>query len=815
MKKLITTIILICLSSILIFAQSKPIAKKISDIKTSGATFKKIKVLDKKTSTIYLSKTSSFVKNATFAELDSTELSLIYTEQPELIEFVLPYENDSIILELVKTELFANDFQLLSSNTNNSIPYEKGAYYQGIIKNEPASLVALSFFKGEMFGIVSGVNNSNINIGRYQSGLTTDYIIYSDRDIIAPAPLGTCSTIMNPDIIQNLSTQLQDSEGSRTAKCPKIYFEADYDIYLNYGAASVTGTADYITALYNNASAIFNNEFVSTELLTIFVWTEPDMYSDISAGDKLASFSTMRPTFLGDVAQLLAMYGGGGGVASTVNGLCTSLNYSVCFMSGDYAEYPTYSWPVFVMTHELGHLFGSAHTQSCFAWVGGALDNCYTTEGGCEPGPAPIDGGTIMSYCHVTAYGVNFANGFGLQPGDAIRNTINNAFCIDACGIYEYNPYCYPYGLYSENQWIQSVKMGGVFNNSGNNGGYGDYTGITIPVIPGADNIIKITPAYLGTPYNVAIGVWIDFNKDGDFIDSGELVINEPAITSTLTATIFSSIENTGTTRMRIMLKYGGPITNPCDFYLGETEDYIISFDTPITYCNTGGAVTSTRFIDYVKFNSLTRISGNDGGYFEYNDITTSVAPGNTYSFSYSAGFPGAAEQMYWRVWIDFNRDGDFFDANEKIIQKKTNTAGNTNKMVSIPIDVIPGYTGMRVSSKYGSYPGPCENFASGEVEDYVVQILPALIFSDTNHLFLSIYPNPAVNLINIQFEYAMPEEKKLEITDMAGTIIYTCPVFGSSGNLHIDLNKVSKGIYVVKLVQPDGTFTIQKLCVL
>ena len=49
-----------------------------------------------------------------------------------------------------------------------------------------------------------------------------------------------------------------------------------------------------------------------------------------------------------------------------------------------------------VITHETGHNLGSNHTQWC-GWPGGAIDNCYDTEGNCEPGPAPVNGGTMMS----------------------------------------------------------------------------------------------------------------------------------------------------------------------------------------------------------------------------------------------------------------------------------------------------------------------------------------------------------------------------------------------------------------------------------
>lgn len=52
------------------------------------------------------------------------------------------------------------------------------------------------------------------------------------------------------------------------------------------------------------------------------------------------------------------------------------------------------------IAHELGHNFGSPHTQSC-SWVGGIIDYCYASESDCYTGALEEKKGTVMSYCNV------------------------------------------------------------------------------------------------------------------------------------------------------------------------------------------------------------------------------------------------------------------------------------------------------------------------------------------------------------------------------------------------------------------------------
>lgn len=105
----------------------------------------------------------------------------------------------------------------------------------------------------------------------------------------------------------------------------------------------------------------------------------------------------------------------------------------------NYQSVPNYSWSVQVIAHEFGHLFGSRHTHAC-VWNGNntAIDGCDPngTEGGCPVPGIPSGGGTIMSYCHLQAVGINFILGFRPQPGNVIRNSVAGILCTNSIDNY-------------------------------------------------------------------------------------------------------------------------------------------------------------------------------------------------------------------------------------------------------------------------------------------------------------------------------------------------------------------------------------------
>ena len=141
--------------------------------------------------------------------------------------------------------------------------------------------------------------------------------------------------------------------------------------------------------------------------------------------------------------------------------------------------------------------------------------------------------------------------------------------------------YCPSYGSSTAREYINIVQIGSISNVSGNNKGFGDFTALSTDLAKGSSNTIAITPAWTGSYLYETFSVWIDFNQDGDFNDSGELVYSKPKTKSkyksvsgylTIPLTVL-----TGSTRMRISMK-NSTLPNPCEiFSYGEVEDYTVN----------------------------------------------------------------------------------------------------------------------------------------------------------------------------------------------------------------------------------------------
>jgi hypothetical protein len=139
--------------------------------------------------------------------------------------------------------------------------------------------------------------------------------------------------------------------------------------------------------------------------------------------------------------------------------------------------------------------------------------------------------------------------------------------------------YCASRGNNVADEYIGRVQLGTINNTSGSNGGYGNFTAQSTNLTVGVSNTITITPTWTGTVYNEGYAVWIDYNKDGDFADTGERVYSRTATTTTPISGTFTvpAAASPGATRMRVSMKYNGVPTYCETFTYGEVEDYTVN----------------------------------------------------------------------------------------------------------------------------------------------------------------------------------------------------------------------------------------------
>ena len=345
------------------------------------------------------------------------------------ITMAIPFNGKELQLEIQEISL---DYTLRTSSGHVGKPNNTIKHYRGVVKDDPNSIVALTFGEDEVMGIIA-IDEGNLNLALDKQ--LGDHILYNDLNM-KQKPIFECNTTDDYHPMEHYRSEIlmepsKSTANNTSSKAVRFYLETEFDIFQARGNVSAVET--FITGLYNQIAILYQNENINTSLSEIFVWNTTDPYTSTTTSGLLTQFQNQRTSFNGDLGQLLTFRNIGGGLAAGINGLCNNNNsqkLAVSMLQNNFSNVPNYSFSIYVVTHEFGHLLGSPHTHACF-WNGNntAIDGCAGyTEGGCSLPSVPSKG-TIMSYCHLGP-GINFSLGFGQQPGNVIRNNVANASCL-------------------------------------------------------------------------------------------------------------------------------------------------------------------------------------------------------------------------------------------------------------------------------------------------------------------------------------------------------------------------------------------------
>lgn len=174
---------------------------------------------------------------------------------------------------------------------------------------------------------------------------------------------------------------------------------------------------------------------------------------------------------------------------------------------------------------------------------------------------------------------------------------------------------------------------------------------------------------------------------------------------------------------------------------------------TPGAYCTAATtAANNTLYINDVAFLGTLQDVTNYGtgfstsplpaGYRDYTALATKSIQAQGEGMNV---YVGAPSRGHWKAWIDWNKDGDFVDANELVYNSGSVGTSTTTFGFIIPATTAPGNYRIRVrvynshkstNESYSLDYTPCETFDSysnsgtwqeyGEAEDYEFTVVPS-----------------------------------------------------------------------------------------
>ena len=343
--------------------------------------------------------------------------------------------------------------------------------------------------------------------------------------------------------------------------------------------------------------------------------------------------------------------------------------------------------------------------------------------------------------------------------------------CIDDVNVFGTNEQASPTGTYCDASTVNGPS--GVFQITGfalneirlqapSTAGFtynyphvGEHSFGQANIIAGQYHHFQFVDGYAGTTYDEMLTVWIDYNGDGDFNDAGEK-IDEQMWTyqgGNAKAVYFDvpSDAKVGKTRLRIRSMYWSSSIDPCNSYnYGQTFDFDVFIHPsigpkpePFDGSNNIHSMGEQVYITKVQLGNINNSSsyfgtsdynGNSVGYNYSNfmgQYSTIVEEGKTYNLSIEhTGYTST-----FGVWIDWNNDGDFLDADEEIDVFNDAVNNPITMTVTVPSG-LPNYNKyivMRTRIVYDNVASSMTptNIFSGlqythnETEDYKLYLVP------------------------------------------------------------------------------------------
>lgn len=119
--------------------------------------------------------------------------------------------------------------------------------------------------------------------------------------------------------------------------------------------------------------------------------------------------------------------------------------------------------------------------------------------------------------------------------------------------------------------------------------------------------------------------------------------------------------------------------------------------------------------IETVAFNDRLITSGKNGGYRAHPEGIVLFAQGNRLTLT--PAFAGFSTDLYWRIWADLDRNGEFDDTE---IVFNGRSAGPIRAQFDLSAKPASAGATLRIGVRVGDYPRACGS-VDGDIEDIAV----------------------------------------------------------------------------------------------
>ncbi|MCF6296330.1 MAG: M12 family metallo-peptidase, partial [Flavobacteriaceae bacterium] len=135
------------------------------------------------------------------------------------------------------------------------------------------------------------------------------------------------------------------------------------------------------------------------------------------------------------------------------------------------------------------------------------------------------------------------------------------------------------------------------------------------------------------------------------------------------------------------LTQYEAQVRSKCPDTSTSAYSSIVNFTTTevqLNYCSSASTNINDEYIGRVQLNTIDNSSGGQF-YTDFTNISTSLTQGNSYTITVTPTWTGTIYNEAYSVWIDYNKDGDFADADEQVWTQSATQATPVSGSFTIP----------------------------------------------------------------------------------------------------------------------------------